>query len=101
VFDAQSVGISLDETCGAEELETLVKVFTVGRNADFQIGGFMGAAHAESEFGAPFARQSAFLTHPTFNRHHSETDMLRYIRRQLDVHENDVWKECFCEFDCS
>ena len=31
VFDAQSVGISLDETCGAEELETLVKVFAVGR----------------------------------------------------------------------
>src|SRR5882672_8305807 len=37
VFDAQNVGISLEKTCGVEELETLVKVFTAGRNADFQI----------------------------------------------------------------
>src|SRR6185436_19578288 len=37
--------------------------------------------HAASEIGAPSARTSAFLTHPTFNRYHSETEMLRYIRR--------------------
>ena len=30
---------------------------------------------------APFARTSPFLTHPVFNRYHSETEMLRYIRR--------------------
>jgi glycine dehydrogenase len=82
VFDAQNIGISLDETCGLEELDTLVKIFTVGRSADFQTGEFVNAsARAESEFGAPFARTSNFLTHPTFNRHHSETEMLRYIRR--------------------
>jgi glycine dehydrogenase len=82
VFDAQNVGISLDETCGVEELDTLLKVFTVGRSADFRIGEFIGAAsRAEQEFGAPFARTSTFLTHATFNRHHSETEMLRYIRR--------------------
>ena len=81
VFDAQSVGISLDETCGLDELQTLVKVFTAGRRADFQIGEFVASAGVEAEFGAPFARKSAFLTHPTFNRHHSETEMLRYIRR--------------------
>src|SRR6185503_6266859 len=52
-----------------------------GRSADFQIGEFVASAGAESEFGAPFARKSAFLTHPTFNRYHSETEMLRYIRR--------------------
>src|SRR4029453_13974786 len=33
---------------------------------------------------AALARASAFLTHPTFNRYHSETEMLRYLRRLAD-----------------
>jgi glycine dehydrogenase len=80
VFDAQNVGISLDETCGVEELETLVKVFNGGRSAPF---GFEAlAASSDSLRITDYAlRQSPFLTHPVFNRHHSETEMLRYIRR--------------------
>src|SRR6201999_3125407 len=33
-----------------------------------------------SDFPASLARRSAFLTHPVFNKHHSETEMMRYIR---------------------
>jgi glycine dehydrogenase len=32
----------------------------------------------------PCAASSPFLTHPTFNRYHSETEMLRYLRRLAD-----------------
>ena len=35
-------------------------------------------------FPAALARTSAFLTHPVFNRYHSETEMLRYLRRLAD-----------------
>jgi glycine dehydrogenase len=75
VYDAQSVGISLDETCGPEELETLLKIFNGGKIPPFALDSF--SARTE---GSP-SRTSKFLTHPVFNRHHSETEMLRYIRK--------------------
>jgi glycine dehydrogenase len=87
VFDAQNVGISFDETCGIEELETLVRIFTAdgsrrGNEADASLlTDIRLLTSAATELPAPFARKSAFLTHPTFNRYHSETEMLRYIRR--------------------
>ena len=39
------------------------------------------AAPEDGRTPVPFARTSAFLTHPVFNRYHSETEMLRYIKR--------------------
>ena len=39
------------------------------------------AAGDASRITGNAARQSKFLTHPTFNRYHSETEMRRYIRR--------------------
>ena len=39
------------------------------------------AAEADADYPAPFARTSSFLTHPVFNRYHSETEMLRYLKR--------------------
>ena len=39
------------------------------------------AAEADAAFAAPFARTSRYLTHPVFNRYHSETEMLRYLKR--------------------
>src|SRR5205814_1388110 len=41
-------------------------------------------AGAPTAMPASLARTSAFLTHPTFNRYHSETEMLRYLRRLAD-----------------
>jgi len=83
VFDAQNVGVSLDETTSAEDIETLLKIFNGGRSAESLFGALLADEdRAEQRFGAPFAsRQSPFLTHPVFHRHHSETEMLRYIRR--------------------
>jgi glycine dehydrogenase len=83
VFDAQRVGVTFDETHGIDEFTALVKVF----------GGELDAGQMQALFGAgnpgesnpdidtSLARTSPFLTHPVFNRHHSETEMLRYIRR--------------------
>jgi glycine dehydrogenase len=38
-------------------------------------------AGIDDEIAAPFARTTPFLTHPVFNTHRTETEMLRYIRR--------------------
>jgi glycine dehydrogenase len=87
VYDAQNVGISLDETTGVEDLELLLKVFSSGlgghsaeTNADW-LTNLQLATAASTDFAGPLSRTSPFLTHPVFNRYHSETAMLRYIRK--------------------
>jgi glycine dehydrogenase len=66
------VGVSLDEATTADDLAALVEVFT-GRREDL--------AWQPAELEARFRRTSPFLTHPVFNSHHSETEMLRYLKR--------------------
>jgi glycine dehydrogenase len=72
-----SLGIALDETVTAAELRALLEVFAGDRRVPDPETLAAGAAQG---FGA-FERKSAFLTHEVFNRHHSEHEMLRYIRR--------------------
>ena len=70
------IGIALDETVSETDVDLLVKVFRGGEG-----GGPDVARPASEVVPASLRRTSAFLTHPVFNRHHSETEMLRYIRR--------------------
>ncbi|MGC8990309.1 MAG: aminomethyl-transferring glycine dehydrogenase, partial [Verrucomicrobiia bacterium] len=78
-IDPEHVGVALDETVTETDLEQLLDVFGVpeiGRKAARSIG--------ESECGgipAQLRRKSSFLSAPVFNRYHSETEMLRYLRR--------------------
>ncbi len=76
------VGIALDETTTREDIEALWKVFaapgqTLPSFAAFEKG-------IEPRIPAELRRTSAYLTHPVFNTHHSETGMLRYIRSLSD-----------------
>jgi glycine cleavage system P protein (glycine dehydrogenase) len=67
-----AVVVALDETTTADDVKLLLKVF----GSD--------APDAGKDFDVPWAgseRTSAYLTHPVFNTHHSETEMLRYMRR--------------------
>ncbi|MDQ2697009.1 MAG: aminomethyl-transferring glycine dehydrogenase [Pseudomonadota bacterium] len=81
-LDEATVGISLDETTTAADVETLWRAFAAP--------GAMLPAFADLEPETPdalpagLARRSAFLTHPVFNSHHSETRMLRYLRQLAD-----------------
>jgi glycine dehydrogenase len=78
-LDEQAIGISLDETVTAEDLSDLFAVFSLHDIAPFKPEDLVERVSAE--YAAPFARKSSFLTHPVFNRHHSETELLRYMHR--------------------
>ncbi|USX29323.1 aminomethyl-transferring glycine dehydrogenase [Oxalobacteraceae bacterium OTU3CINTB1] len=85
VIDASHVGVSLDETTTREDIALLWTVFAhpVGGPAHGPDFDTVEAAVAES-FPASLARSSDYLTHPVFNRYHSETEMLRYLRSLAD-----------------
>ena len=72
------VGVSLDEATTVEEVELLVRIFNNDRASAAKGTRAPGPL---SRIPAALQRTSAYLTHPVFNRHHSETELLRYLRR--------------------
>jgi glycine dehydrogenase len=78
---AQTIGISLDESTTREDIAAIWKLFG-GSRATADFSAFEKGV--VSRIPAALQRTSAFLTHPVFNRHHSETEMLRYIRSLAD-----------------
>ncbi|MDP2572137.1 aminomethyl-transferring glycine dehydrogenase [Vibrio penaeicida] len=73
------IGISLDETTTTQDLEALFDVFGAEQNVET-----LSAEIESNEFAAiPEAcrRESEYLTHPVFNTHHSETQMMRYLKQ--------------------
>ena len=79
-IDADHVGISVDETTTADIVARVAAVFGAAPAGD----GTDSAAAQELAIDASTERTSDFLTHPVFNTHRSETQMLRYIRRLSD-----------------
>jgi glycine dehydrogenase len=75
---ADAVGISLDETTTRAEVELLWRIFGVAADVD--------ALDATVSDAIPpaLARTSKYLTHPVFNSHHSEHELLRYLRQLAD-----------------
>ena len=79
--DASTVGVSFDETSTREDVENLWKAFAkaTGQNLTIDFDSLFAAS--KSGWPASLARTSPYLTHPTFNSFHSETEMLRYMMR--------------------
>ncbi|WP_414528184.1 aminomethyl-transferring glycine dehydrogenase [Nodularia chucula] len=75
VFDEKSVGISVDETTTVADLIDLWQVFAVTDNLPFTIEELSPSSHVL------LPRSSNYLTHPVFNRYHSETELLRYLHQ--------------------
>lgn len=73
------IGISLDETTKAEDIETLFTVFSVEGNVDTYSSNI--AANEFAAIPSDCQRTSPFLTHPVFNTHRSETQMMRYLKK--------------------
>jgi glycine dehydrogenase len=76
------VGISLDETTTRADVAALWQIF--GIHADVDEFDRAIAAAGTSVVPEALRRTSQFLTHPVFNAHHSEHEMLRYMRSLAD-----------------
>jgi glycine dehydrogenase len=73
-----SICIAIDETTTLRDIGELVDVFSQGKVAEeFETVAEMWSRAIPKEL----ERRSSFLTHPVFNQYHSETEMLRYIRK--------------------
>ena len=81
-FDNGDVGVTLDETTTAHDLDVLFDVL-LGEEHGLSVAALDERALTEQASGIPAAcrRESDFLTHPTFKRYRSETEMLRYLKR--------------------
>jgi len=80
--DAHTIGISLDEVSTRGDVARLYDVFTHDRGDQVSIDELDNRGGV----GLPpdLIRASEFLTHPVFNSHHSETDLMRYMRKLQD-----------------
>jgi glycine dehydrogenase len=76
VVDGDTLAVALDETTTPAVLDLVA--------AAFGVAGAGWDAPAPGGIPASLARTSAILTHPVFHRYHSETEMLRYLRRLAD-----------------
>jgi glycine dehydrogenase len=84
-FSDGTVGVTLDETTTAADVAELVACFNPAGPDDDEGRFTLGTLARESFASVPspggFARGTKFLQHPVFNRYHSETEMMRYIKR--------------------
>jgi glycine dehydrogenase len=80
--DDGTITVALDETTDAQDVAAILVAFSDGSNpAQVQASSRSDHGHpSHPSYPSHLARTSAFLTHPVFNTHHSETQMMRYIR---------------------
>lgn len=77
-FADNHVGISLDETTTGDDVKTILTIFAAATGKSAPAPTLTGW---EITWPASLQRTSAFMTHPVFNSHHAEHEMLRYIKK--------------------
>jgi len=80
--DMNTVGISLDEKATPGDIKKLFNIFTHDRGDEVSLDEI----DSQVKISLPKAliRTSKYLTHPVFNKYHSETDLMRYMRKLAD-----------------
>ena len=76
LIDADTVGISTDETTTPSHVDTVVRVFGASPVEAYRSGDY--------GFTPSLVRESEYLSHPNFTTINSETQMMRYLRRLAD-----------------
>ena len=79
VLDVDTLAISFDETTARDDVETLWHVF--GRDGSAKLSIDEIDVNIDDCIPTGLRRDSKYLTHPVFERYHSETEMMRYIRK--------------------
>ena len=77
LFEDGSIGISLDETVSEADLHSLLGLF-----AEAEPVSVPEVSESDNEsIPEAFVRKTPYLTHPVFNRYHTETELMRYLHR--------------------
>ncbi|MFL5752473.1 MAG: aminomethyl-transferring glycine dehydrogenase [Bacteroidia bacterium] len=77
-IDDKHLAISLDQTVEAEDVNDILSVLAEANGKTYKDNGFTIQNFIKGTFAE---RKSAYLTHPVFNNYHSESEMMRYIKR--------------------
>jgi len=80
-YDGTRIGISLDETTTIDDIKQIVSVIATARGANSDVDLTVLGETLEINLPEPLRRTTKFLTHPVFNTHHSEHQMLRYLKK--------------------
>lgn len=77
-FDNGDVGMSIDETTDVSAANVLLSIFAIAAGKDYTK---VDDIPVSNTINKTLKRQSAYLTHEVFNKYHTETEMMRYIKR--------------------
>lgn len=84
IIDSDHIGVSLDELCRKEDVERLWLVFGGSIDVVSELDFSDEENSVSPELPGALYRSDEVLQHEVFNRYHSETDMLRYLRKLSD-----------------
>ena len=81
-IDETTFGISVDETTSLADINKILEICALANNKTFKTF-VCNPSDCELITTIPVSlqRQSPYLSHPVFNRNHSETEMMRYIKK--------------------
>ncbi|KAH9044539.1 glycine dehydrogenase [Lactarius pseudohatsudake] len=79
IVDDKHVGVTLDESVGPIDFLRIVNAFAASVGAPISTAENLPTSNRSSTIPESTRRTSDYLPHPVFNKHHSETEMLRYI----------------------
>lgn len=80
-FDDGNIGISLSEITTLNDVNDIINIFKICAQSEFSKKIDLEEVIVTSSFPEELVRKSEYLTHPIFNSYHSETEMMRYIKR--------------------
>ncbi len=77
----KSIGISLDETTLPEDIQDIVSIFAQAKNQEVKKIEYPSYESLKVNVSPKLKRQSPFLDHPVFHLYHTETKMMRYLKK--------------------
>ncbi len=79
VVDRKTLGVAMGENTSVQDVSDLLTAFNLGQPHGLDLEAL--GKTIDARYDERYRRSSDFLTHPTFSRYHSETEMLRYMRK--------------------
>ena len=79
-FDTGEIGLSIDETTDIDDVNTLIEILALSAK-NMPVYAKLEDIESLKSFDDKFDRQPDYLLHEVFKKYHSETDMMRYIKK--------------------